>query len=494
MIAWLDANGGADGRTSDSLFILRGSLLNMAGLALRMAVSPLMLFVPRFFQQDVFGVFVALRSLISVSQKILGLGLAQGLVWWIPGRAGDDGLINGAVRGIVVFTTLTSLVGSMFLFAGLLLFRDLLPEILKSAPPVFLCVCLLSIPGITALTTACGCMDGIRKPEYRAFFAQSLSVGLIPILIFTLHFLGIPDSLAWSLFLANWLCAAFVLWRVWESFPAARRETRIVPDRNLLGYSLGQSLGEWVAAALSNIDFWLVAFMLGSSESAVYGVMLMLARGVSAVRRSYEPLIVPVVSGMRPEMIAKKLPEVLAYVTHMICSKQLAVALFLACFQRELLSISGPQYAGHPMIFLVLLSSNLVAGLQSATSQSLLGMGEVSAVLKVRAALLVLAVASGIPLVWNYGMAGAALTSLLTGIAGSLTLLVLQSRICGKWIYRKKFFLDAALQGVFIFAAWWAEECFPDSGFLSRVNVFLLAAALFGAVAFIARRTFIPPK
>jgi hypothetical protein len=52
---------------SDSRYILRGSLINMTGMALRIALSPIALLLPRFFSQNIFGVFVALRSLLSVS-------------------------------------------------------------------------------------------------------------------------------------------------------------------------------------------------------------------------------------------------------------------------------------------------------------------------------------------------------------------------------------------------------------------------------------------
>lgn len=477
---------------SDSLFILRGSVINMIGMAIRAALSPLMMVIPRFFAQDIFGLFVFLRSLLSVFQQILGLGLGQGMAWWIPLRKREGRLSNGEIWGVMVFAVLCSTVGSGLLLGIFLVFKDHLPAVCRNAPLVFLCICFATIPGMVALTTACGCMDGIRKPVYRAFFSQSLALGLIPILILAFLFVGIPDALAWGLFGANWLCAVIVVWQMRSFFPRGSDKLDLVPERSLFNYSVFLSFGRWVTSGLVNLDLWLVVFFLGASDAAIYGIMLMLSNSIRSVRRSYEPMIVPVVSGLEPEGLRSKLPVILNYVTHMISSLQLVVAIFITCFYRELLSISGQQYSQYPTVFLILVAANLVEGFYSASTQVLFGLGKSPDMLKVRLIVLGFAIASGLALVTRYGMAGAAATSLLIGIVNAAILFYMQADICGKWPYQKIFYVNGALIAVFIVVSLSVAPLLPQTGLLLRFCVFVLLTICLGSLAYGARKSFIP--
>lgn len=479
---------------SDSRFMLRGSLINLAGLALRIALSPLMLFLPRVFAQELFGLFVVLRSLVGACQEALGPGLGQGLAWRLPRREQGCEFRNGAVWGVVSLALLCGLAGAVLLLVAFLGFREMLPTVLRDAPGWFVGICLASLPGMLVLRTACGAMDGIRRPAYRAFLAQSLAVGLVPVLALGFFLVGVPEALAWSLFGASWLCALVVVWRLRREFPLGTDAVALVPERELLSYVAQLSLGNGVQALLRGLDLWLVAWLLGSSEAAVYGVMLMLANGIRVVARSYEPMIVPVVSGASSPGREGRLPTVLAYVQHVIASVQLVVAVFLVCFQRELLAISGPQYAAYPQVFVMLVATSLVAGFHGVSAQVLLGLGRSADVLKARLAMLGLAVGVGMVLVPRHGLAGAAGMSLAVGMAHAATLLVLQSRILGRWPDGGRgFCVSMALLAGFALSAFVSAPLLAQADLAFRAGLFLALVAGLGLPAYLARRSFLPP-
>ena len=477
---------------SDSRYILKGSIIHMAGMVLRTALSPLVLLLPRFFPHAIFGAFVALRSVISVCRQLFSLGFKRGLAWWIPRRQAEGESQKAAVWNAVLFAVVSGVIGSLLLGTAFLFFDDLMPEELRRIPPVLLLVCLASIPGMVALDCACGCMDGIRKPQYNAFYGNSLSIGLLPVFAILMHFIKIPHSLAWGLFAANWLCAMIVLWRMREFFPISRSDAGLFPERRLLEYSVPLALGNWASAGLSSIDLWLVAWLIGPSEAGVYGVMQMLATGVRKVRESYEPMIVPVVSGMEKHAIREKLPEVLTYSAHMVSSLQFAVALFLVCFYREILSISGAEFTRFGTAFILLTASNLAGGFSGISYQALLGLGKSSMLLKLNLVMLGIAVAGGAVLVPSYGLAGAAFLSLSVTILQTLILFYRQTRIHGGWPYKRDFWVNVAWIGGFIIVSSLVSSWISGASLRRRVLVFSLVAAFLGTWAVIVRKSFIP--
>jgi len=392
----------------------------------------------------------------------------------------------------VAFAVVCSTIGSLFLMGGFLFFSGFMPEEYLRVSPVFLIVCLASIPGMIALDCACGCMDGIRRPKYNAFYGTSLAVGLVPVFAILMHFIGMPDALAWSLFTASWLCALIVLWRMKEFFPTGKEKIGLLPERRLLEYSVPLALSNWTLSGLLSIDLWLVACLIGPSKAGIYGVMQMLADGVGKVRLSYDPLIVPVVSRMEEHAIQKKLPEVLTYSAHMVSSLQLIVALFLACFYREILLISGSQFAKFGTAFILLIAANLAGGFSGISYQALLGLGKSSMLLKLNFAMLGIASAMGFILVHAYGLTGAASLALSIAILQAAILLYLQTRIHGKWPYKRGFFAIAARIGGFIVVSLLTAFWFAGAGLLLRCCVFLLIVVCLGAWAFVARKSFIP--
>ncbi len=479
---------------SDSRYIFRGSIINMLGMVLRTALSPLALLLPRFFPPAIFGVFVSLRSIITVCRPLFIFDFKRGLAWWIPRRQAEGELKNASVWNALVFAVGCSILGALILGLVVLFFGNRIPEGLRSVSPVFLFICLATIPGMALLDCACGCMDGIRKPKYSAFYGTALALGLQPIFSIPMHFAKIPHALAWGFFTANWLCALIVLWSVKESFSIGGEKLGLLPERRLLKYSIPMALSNWASSGLVNVDLWLVAWMIGPVESGIYGVMKMLADGVRKVRLSYDPLIVPVISRMGEDTIHEKLPEVLTYSIHMVSSLQLIVALFLVCFYREILSISGAQFAGFGTAFILLIAANLVGGFSGISNEALLGLGKSALVFQWNLALMIATFSAGYLLLPSFGLTGAAILSLLMRILQTVVQFYLQARLHGRWPYKKDFYVNAFWACGFIVLTLLAAPWFSRASLLMRTGVFFLVAAGLGAWAYTVRKSFIPAE
>jgi O-antigen/teichoic acid export membrane protein len=479
---------------SDSRYIFLGSLVHMAGMGLRTALSPLALLLPHFFPPRIFGMFVSLRALINVCRQLFSLDFKRGLAWWIPRQHAEGGGSSQAAWNAIRFIIAFGAAGALLLGALLRLFDSQMPEDLRHIPPGLLWICLASIPGMVALDAASGCMDGIRKPKYSALYGNSLSIGLMPVLAILLHLIGIPNGLSWGLFAANWLCAIIILERMRTLFPKEKGEAQYLPERRLLDYSIPSALNNWVSMGLINIDLWLVAWWIGPTEAGIYGVMQMLATGVRKVRQSYDPLIVPVVSRMEPDTLKEKLPEVLTYSTHLVSSLQLGIALFIVCFYREILSISGAQFARFGTAFILLTASNLAGGFSGISSQALLGMGKSSMLLRQNLIISAVALAAGSFLVPMWGMTGAALLALFISVLQTAILFHLQMRLHGGWPYKKGFLVNAAWIGGFVLTSSIAAPWIAEAGLGMRGALFLAAGGALGTWVVIVRSSFLPAE
>lgn len=478
---------------SDSRYILRGSLIHMAGMGLRTALSPVALLLPRFFPPAVFGAFVALRSLIMVCRQLFSLGFKPGLAWWIPRRQAEGGSRPQDVWNAVLFAAAWSVIAAALLGMVFLFFSERMPEELRRIPSALLLICLAAVPGMAVLDCACGSMDGVRQPKYSALYGNSLYVGLVPVLAIALHWAGVPFALGAGFFAVNWLCALAVLRRMWSLFPMERGAGGGFPERRLLDYSLPLAFSNWASTGLLNLDLLLVAWLVGPAEAGIYGIMQMLAAGVRKVRESYDPLIVPVVSGMKTDTLQEKLPEVLTYSAHMVSSLQLAVALFLVCFSREILSISGEAFTRYGAAFVLLTAANLVGGFSGLAYQALLGLGKSSMLLKQNLVILGLAAVAGFLLIPSRGIAGAALLALSVALLQTIVLYYQQTRVHGRWPYRSDFFVNAAWTGGFIVVSILAAHWIAGASLGARACAFLLLGACLGTWAVIVRKSFIPP-
>lgn len=466
---------------SDSRFISRGAMINMGGNLARSIVSLLNVLLPRVFSQATFGMFLTLQSFVYTASTLVGLGLSQGMVWWIPRLKAENRFSSGTVwNGLWWVLAFSSFI---VICTGLsfVLFHSVLPKTLQEIPVIFFIICIAAIPAHVALLYACGCLLGIRRPEYSALYAQFLAISLVTIIALLLSLTQLPNALAWSLLGATWLCAGIVIYHLHRHFPPESRNRLQSVEKPLLVYSLPIAFYNTALNALGRIDLWIVFAMLGAAHAAQYGIMLMLAGGIIPVSTSYSRLIVPVVSGMDRNAIRSKLKEVFSYTIEMVAIIQFAIAFFMFLFPKELLSIAGTQYSIDTTPFLILIMRFLISGYTGPAAQVILGMGKSRILLWTDLAILAFASLMNYLLIPEFGLRGAALSMLTAIIVQGSIYITLQTRIAGQWMFSLRVMLNFVWMAMVILCVFIMQPQIASLSFIQRIPL-LLTATLFYAL------------
>lgn len=477
---------------SETRFIFRGSFINMSAMILRIIISPLMLIVPRLFNQEMFGIFISMQSFCATLTTILGLSMGSGMTWWIPKQSM---IKEQTTRTIWKWLLIVLFLSGGFIFLAVLVLsssKAWIPTGFEHVTIWFYAICLFSVPGSVVLNYGCGCLMGIRKPQYHAFWNQFLSISLIPVLAIALWPTGISNALAWSLFGAKWICAIVILTYLANNFPPSLERGITAVDQSLIRYSLPIAAGRLISTLLTQIDLWMVLFFLGPSSAAVYGIMRMLADGVGKVRLIYEPLIVPVVSRMESKEKLDNLRDVFSYTVRMISTIQLAVAVTMACFPRELLSISGAQYSVNSFAFLILLAGNLINGIGGISGQVILGLGKSTLILRRNLVTLLFAPIAGFIIIPKYGLTGAALTCFLTIVLQILLLTVIQTRLTGRWLYKRELAPHALCLLGFIGTVFFVQSDFALFPLTWRIPIYLVVMIVLAVWVYADRKKLMP--
>jgi O-antigen/teichoic acid export membrane protein len=479
---------------SDSRFILRGSLINMGGMLARIIFSVLIILLPRLFSQETFGMFISLQSLVLAGSQLIGLGLDQGMAWWIPQLRSENRFSSSMVwNGLLVvsaFSILTT-VSAVSLFG---LFHGMLPATLQEIPVLFFAICMAAVPANIAMNYSCGCLMGMRKPEYSAIYAQFLSVSLVPVIAIVLSFTDIAHALAWSLCISNWLCAIIVLWHLRRHIPPDPIAGFDWINHRLWAYSVPAAFYSFILNTFSRIDLWIVLWLIGPAYAAVYGVMQMLSGGIGKVCRSYSPLIVPVVSGMDKDARRQKLPEVFSYAVHMVSIIQFAVAAAMLFFPKEFLSISGRQYSVDIMPFLILIAYNMVGGYVWLCAQVILGAGRSGIVLVINIFILAMAITLNVLLIPVWGLKGAALSSLISIFVQGIIYVIIQTRLIGQWIFKPHVMFNAAWMTVVVISVVIMHSHIVSMPLLERALLFLSGMLLYVLWAWRDRKKMTPEQ
>lgn len=479
---------------SDSRFIFRGSLINMGGMLARIIFSVLIILLPRLYSQETFGMFISLQSLVLAGSQLIGLGLDQGMSWWIPRLKAENKFSAGIIwNGLWIVSAFSILitVAAALLFG---LCHAALPATVQEIPVLFFGICMAAVPANIIMNYSCGCLMGIRKPEYSAIFAQFLSVSLVPVIAILLSFTDLTHALAWSLCLSNWLCAIIVLWYLRRHIPPDPVTGFDWINPRLLSYSVPAAFYSFILNTFARIDLWIILWLLGPAYAAVYGVMQMLAGGIGKVCWSYVPLIVPVVSGMDPDARRRRLPDVFSYAIHMVSIIQFAIAVAMLFFPKEFLSISGRQYAQDIVPFLILIAYNIVGGYVLLLAQVIMGVGKSSIVLLINIFILAMAVTLNVLLIPVLGLSGAALSSLIAIIVQGIIYVIIQTRLIGQWIFKPHVIFNAAWMAVAVIGISVMQSYIVSMPWLERVPLFLSGMCLYALWAWCNRNKMIPKE
>jgi O-antigen/teichoic acid export membrane protein len=435
----------APSQTSPALsFLRKGTWLIVVGMALGNIAPALVILLARVFPPATFGLYVSLQALVLTVSKLTTLGLDRGLNWYVARERARPARRASAL----VAATWVALALALVVVLGGALLCVLAPELgqaLLHGDLAFAAVCLLALPGWCVLHLHAGALEGLLKPGYRIFLNQTLVTTLAPALGLLLYALGLGRwGLAVGLVLANTLGAALIVWAARRALPELRYLQWPGIERRLLAYSWPLGLGDFLTAVLLRTELWMLLVLLGPDQAAIYAVMSTLAGGVRAVRQSYDPLLVPVVSAL-PEQGSRELGRVFRYAVHMVSSLQLVLAAGIVLFARELLSLAGRHYAEQSQVLAILLVTHLLQGFLGMAGTVVLGLGKTRPLLALNVATLLLNI--GLNALWipRAGPLGAAWAAATTVLLTGVIVVVLQARLTRAWLFSRRLWGNAAL-------------------------------------------------
>lgn len=405
---------------TDNKFLKKSVWFNVIGTALKICGPILTVLLARIFGAAEFGIFVSMQALLLTIARSSTLGLDKGLHWYLP----QNKLHNrSAYEGIMESFWITAFISvsvTIFIFAGSFMnyFSQELP---------YYAISLLFYSAIYILGSS---SDGNRKPWNAIFINDFFVAVLSPAVSIILNFLGIAHALPLGLLFGQ-VCG-FILHSI-----LVRRQFNNMPlfptkkiSKELLHYSIPLSLTVLVENLLSRSTLWMVLFFLGAEAAGVYAIMITISNGLQTIRGGFSPILVPVISEMNEERLKTDIKPIYSYCISMATLIQIVIGFFIVLFPAEIMSIAGKDFIVQPKALGILLFFQLILTFFGMTSTIIAGIGKSIVLLKVNLLTLVLSLICGFLLISSFELVGAALSTLIYGIASAL--------YCNIYLFKRK--------------------------------------------------------
>lgn len=480
-----------DAIRKDLADLRRGAVINTLGYAIKIAQPALLIVVVWLYSQAAYGVLVTAQAFLMLAARIGIGGLDKALLWWVPQQ--EQATERDGVLGVLAITTVSSSViaAALMVAAPTLLgwwieSTAAIEAIQWMAPSIV----LLSI--MEVFVHAC---LGKRKMEAQVIVREGVvpvSLLLSALLFFALgmEHTGLPAAFAVS-YLAGAVAAAIVFFRNFggSTWPTQRRFA--VPTR-LVRYGLPMWLAELLNSALQRLDVYALAAVVDESTMGVYGVVVQIGNVIRMIRRSFDPIVLAIVSGVsgdKSRAARARLSAGFSHATVLVLTTQLPIFAFLVAFTPWLLKLYPDGYEAGQTAILILCGFWAFSGALGLAGLVVAGYGHSG--LSLLNTILAFALLSGLlaGFVEPWGMEGAALA---VGITYTLQYLIMVGQmrwVTGGWNYRIEV-LWAALAGLAGSGAmalvWLATTGLPP--LTGRIAAFLAFVVVYGVAVLVMRR------
>ncbi len=474
---------------SDKDFLIKGALINGVGLISRVISPLLVILLARIFPPAVFGLFIAFQALVLTLSKFSTLALDKGLLWYVSRMSGEDDRTNHGLSGSILIGSLIS--GVLFLGIAIAGWTGLLShfESLEGASLPFILMMAASLWPYTLIQLFASALEGLRMPQFRVVIALFMTTSLIPSIAFLLKG-PLPDdmSLGAGMLLGNLVGMAAFIPFIRKYFPREKWFLGVNVPPPLLRYSLPLAFSEVVTPLLGRVDLWMILFLLGPEKVAVYAVMVTIANGLRTVRQTFDPLLIPIISRLKPEELRTNLRSSFSYATYMVSTIQLFIAFFVMIFPKEILSLAGKSYAIEIFAFALLLLGNLANGFLGLNGLVVLGVGNSRLASAIVLSALGLSIIGNWVLIPPLGIAGAALVSCLVLLYQNLVQFVYVRFVLKLRLYEPFLYINAVMEIgliVFFFLAYHRIESQPLG---ARIGLFLGLSLFLGVWVLVKRK------
>lgn len=471
---------------ADQKFLMKSTLLTFCGTALKVIAPVLTIVVARVFGKEIFGVYISTQLFILTLCRVSVLGLDKGLHRYLPqngvcGRIEHDGVAESLwMTAFVAF-----IIAALFCIGAFFGLQSISTG-LKMLSSMEIYLYMLSLVPYASLLVFAGASEGNRHPQYKIFINDFAVSTLAPMIALVLHYAGFVDKYALpvGLFVSNIFGVIAYVIIINKQFRNIRWFIKRKVPSELMRFSLPIGFSEIVGAFLLRVDLWMVLALIGPEAAGIYAVMVTISNGLKTIRQSYQPILTPVVAGMSEERLKTDLKPVFSYCVSMVTLIQLVIGFFIVLFPEETMMIAGKSFITkeNPVAVLgILMIGNLINGLFGLSGSVINGLGHSKFLLFLNVVSLVVAVILNRIFIPIFGIAGAALSSMLYQIMQCVWMNIYLHNM-GHWPYNKNLIIQgfwiALLTGVYVVV----NTVYAPSmmvKILSYVVVLLLIAATF---------------
>ncbi len=474
----------------DKQFLLKGTVYNAFGIIPKIIAPLLLIILARYFSQEEFGMFAAIKTLVMTLSRVAIFGLDKGLLWFIPQNQKHNRPNHYNMLESWYFSSLIAL-GITIASVALVQYGILDSfEGTKNIPKDFVIICLLSLVPMIGLYCFSAALEGLRKPQYKIFINQFFVESLGPILaIITFYFLSSHNSLVIGYTVSNFI-GLFIYLFIIQRFFKFKWSTSIIPDSKLFKYSIPIGFAEIIGSLILRVDLWMIFALLGPKYTAVYAIMVTITNGVKTIRQSYDPLIIPIVSKMTKEDRQENLKKVYSYAVNMITSIQLVIAFAVLYFPKEIMSIAGKDYTIESQALVILLLGNLINGYLSLNGQVIVGMGRSFFIMVVNFFALLINIGLNYVLIQKYGFTGAAIATITSQLIQNLVFYYYQVKLNHFHLYERHLIVNALIIGIFSLLAFLGFDAISQNSLLIRVGYFGITLIQLAIIFFAKRKTY----
>jgi len=395
---------------TDNKFLKKSVLFNAIGTLLKICGPLLTVLLARIFGAEEFGIFVSTQALLLTIARASTLGLDNGLHWYLPqnklhNRPAFEGIMESFWIAVLVSLLCTAVI---FVASFINYFSSELPYY------------ALSLVFYSATYILSNSSDGNRRPQNAIIINDFIVAVLAPLFSIILHFFNIPHSLPFGLLFGQ--ISGFIL----HSF-AVRLQFKDMPifpakavTKDLLLYSLPLCLSAFVGNLLMRSTLWMVLFFFGAKTAGIYALMTTISNGLQTIRVGFNPILIPVVSGMDEQRLKTDIKPIYSYCVSMATLIQIIIGFFIVLFPAEIMSIAGKNFVLQPEALGILLFTQLIGTFFGMVNTIIGGMGKSLFNLKVSLLTLAFSLIFGFLLIPSFGLIGAALSTLISGIVAAL--------------------------------------------------------------------------
>ncbi len=479
----------------------RGALVNTIGYVIKIAQPALLIVVIWLYSKSAFGVLITAQAVLMLAARIGILGLDKALLWWVPQQSVANE--RHAVLGILaIVTAVSSVIATALWFAaptllGWWIESDAALEAIGWMAPAIIPLAIMEVLVHASL--------GKRRMEAQVIVREGvvpLSLLAAALVMYALGFprLGLPMAFAFS-YVAGAAGAAIVFVRNFRGSHWPAEKPLAVPAR-LVRYGIPMWLTELLNSALQRLDVYALAAVADEATMGIYGVVVQIGNVIRMIRRSFDPIVLAIVSGVSGQKTRAALTRLAAGFSHatvLVIVTQMPIFAFLVAFTPWILMAYPEGYEVGQTAILILCGFWAFNGALGLAGLVVAGYGRSG--LSLISTIFAFVVLSGLLrlFVAPWGMEGAALA---VGLAYTLQyiFMVLQMRwVTGRWNYRIEVLwatLAAAGGSAAMAIAWVLTAGLPPLP--NRIIAFLAFGAVYGVAVLRMRRVGLlssaPPK